>query len=717
MTDLWSLLPGGLLLFLPGYALSRLISRQDLGPLERVIVSVGLSLALMPLLLLWATLGGMSWGGPTAWALVLLSALVVVWTWQGKKTGDVPVGKASKGQPAGEAVTPAGRSRHPAPGYAPSPDLSVEAPGTDAPPGRLYRVGAWSRGRTHYLLLALVFAVSLAVRLWAIRDLSIPMWGDSLHHSWLARLVAERGQVPDSYYPYFPLDSATYHFGYHAMVAFFHWITGLTVLNSVLIFSQVLNALSALTVYLLCLRLTRSRVAALLSALVVGLISLMPAYYVNWGRYTQLAGQVVLPVAAFLSIEAIEKRRPAYLALASVSASGLFLIHYRVILFYLAFMAAYLAWRALAPRVGMSFFTAENAENAEMTKEKSAVSAISAVSNRSNAPGGHPPMLRPSRPLSVLGDLAWMAGVGVAALALAFPRVWYLAASLPRGEASVPQLAPEAWDQWMSGYNALGDVSFYLSWPLLALASLAFFWAVLRRDSVGAIMGAWVALLFLMANAERVGLGRGAWLNNFAVLIALYLPASVLIGWLGARTFYLAGRAWKAAPYPLAGLVVAAGLWGGWGMTGILDGQYMLATPADQRAFAWISRNTPQDARFLINYFFAYGGRFVVGSDGGWWIPYVTGREANVPPILYGAESSPGKDYAARTNALARSLEKDLYTRDGLVLMREEGITHVYVGEKGGFLDPSKLASAGHQPVYRDGPVWVFKLAYPGAGP
>ncbi|MDP2725919.1 MAG: glycosyltransferase family 39 protein [Dehalococcoidia bacterium] len=616
VTDLWVILPGIALLFLPGYALSRLVSRKDMEPLQRVIVSVGLSLALMPLLLLWATLGDLSWGSLAVWALLLLAGLVSMWMRGERK----------------EVASLLG----------------------------------WVRDRPQYPLLAVLFIATLAVRLLAIRDLAIPSWGDSLHHSWIARLIAERGQVPDSYYPYFPLDSLTYHFGFHTMVAFFHWATGLPILKSVLVVGQALNALSVLTVYLLAHRLTRSHTAALLGALVVGLVSAMPAYYVNWGRYTQLAGQVILPVAAFLTIEAVEKKHWGYLALAAVAASGLFLTHYRVILFYVAFLVAYLAWRAW----------------------------------------------KTLRLKQILADWVWTAGVGVGAVILASPRLWYLAVNLPRGEASVPQLSPDMWDQWMAGYNALGDVTFYLSWPILILSLVGLVLALYKRQGVGVILGSWTAILFIMANAERLGLGRGAWLNNFAVLIALYLPASIMIGWLGAWLLSNLTRARRPASYVLASLAAVVGLWGGWGMTGIKDTQYVLATPADQRAITWIGENTPSDARFLINYFFAYGGRFVVGSDGGWWIPYLTGREVNVPPLIYGAESSPGKDYAAGVNALARSLEKDLYNKDGLVVLREAGIPSIYIGEKGGFLDPAKLLNAGHKPVYHDGPVWVFRVNY-----
>lgn len=615
MLLIWSFIAAGLLLFVPGYMMTRAVPGAEMDPAQRIIVAIILGLAVLPVLLLWSTLAGMAWGGPTTWLLIVVAALVMVWTW----------------------------------------------PKTSGPRQGIL---SWATQHRPYVLLAFIAVGSLFVRMVALDDLSIPSWGDSLHHTWIARLIAERGQVPDSYFPYFPLDSLTYHFGFHSMVAFFSWVSGLSVVQSVLFLGQILNALSAVTVYLLTLKLTRSQTAALVSALVTGLVSLMPAYYVNWGRYTQLAGQVILPVAAVLAIEAIERRHRGYLALAGIAAAGLFLTHYRVILFYVAFLAAYMAWRLW----------------------------------------GRPGLRR------AIEDIAWLSGVGIFALVLSAPRLWYLAVNLPKAEASVPQLSPAAWDAWMVGYNALGDINTYVSWPLLALGVAGLAAAIRQKHALAPVMGIWVILLFAMANAERLGLGRGAWLNNFAILIALYMPLSILIGWLSALLVSLLERVTRLAPYALAGVAIVAGVWGGLGASQIMDKQYVLATPADQRAMAWIRENTSINARFLVNSFFAYGGRFIVGSDGGWWLSYFTGRNSNVPIIMYGAESSPGQDYAAHVNALARSLQENVYTPDGAVLMKEEGITHIYVGEKRGFLDPARLQTAGHQPVYHEGPVWVFKV-------
>ena len=78
--------------------------------------------------------------------------------------------------------------------------------------------------------------------------------------------------------------------------------------QAVLLFGQMVNAATVPVAYLLAQRLTGRAWAGVLAALVTGLVSLMPAYYVNWGRYTQLAGQLILPVLMILTVETVEKR-------------------------------------------------------------------------------------------------------------------------------------------------------------------------------------------------------------------------------------------------------------------------------------------------------------------------------------------------------------------------------------------------------------------------
>src|SRR5262249_44801224 len=136
-----------------------------------------------------------------------------------------------------------------------------------------------------------------------IADLALPPWVDSLHHALLVRIVTETGRIPLSLQPYLPVDESPYHWGYHVMLGAATQLSGLDLPRALLWGGQILNALSALSVCGLAALLWRSRLAGLVAAICTGLLSIMPAYYLSWGRYTQLTGMLLLPVVGMVALQ------------------------------------------------------------------------------------------------------------------------------------------------------------------------------------------------------------------------------------------------------------------------------------------------------------------------------------------------------------------------------------------------------------------------------
>ena len=292
-----------LLFTLPGNALLVLLPPgEEFDLTQRLILSMGLSLALFPLLLFISSKLGFGLDGAKAVGLLVVCGGVSCW-------GLYRAVRRS------QIVTNSFTIHY-------SPFTIHHSPA----------------------LLTFVFALSLAVRLLMIRGMPYPAWSDSYHHTIISQMIAEGGVIPQSYRPYIPIDTFAYHFGFHSTVAFFHWVTGMSVPQAVLVVGQILNGLAALSIYLLTRYLTKDRWAALASALIAGLLSIMPAYYVNWGRYPQLGGQVIFPVAAVLTIKCLGSTKLDYkcLILTALAAVGLFLTHYRVLLFYGLFVVLYL---------------------------------------------------------------------------------------------------------------------------------------------------------------------------------------------------------------------------------------------------------------------------------------------------------------------------------------------------------------------------------------
>ena len=629
----------GLLYVVPGWALLVLLwpgtaligdEGHHLSWAERLSIAAGLSLALYPLLFLWTDLVGLHLGSLYAWLPVIGGLVVLIghyrpWTWQPRAMGEALRGWA--------------RSEHV------WPDLALLA------------------------VMGLVFSVRLLV----VRTLDAPMWGDSYQHTMMAQLLVDHGGLFDSWEPYAALQTFTYHFGFHTDVAVFHWMTGIDLVQAVIWTGQLLNILAVLTLYPLAVRVSGSRWAGVGAMLLAGLLSPMPMFYVNWGRYTQLAGQAILPAAVLITWSALEAPRRDWklIGLGWITIGGLALTHYRVLIFYLVFV---LALVLLA--------------------------------------------LRRATWRRTLARVAWV-GAGAAVLFLPWFAHTFSGGIIRNFGRQLTTSASQV-SAFTQQYNAIGDLSFYLSpvwWLTLPLAAGIGLWQR-RRGTL--MIALWWFLLFIATNPALLHLpGTGA-ISNFALFIATYIPAGLLVGDLMALLL-ARFKHWRWTNMSAALLMIALGLWGMWGRIGDLRApQHAMVTRPDLRAMAWIQKNTPEDARFLVNSFFAYGGSVIVGSDGGWWLPLLAGRENTVPPLNYGTEQGTWPEYREWVNELTRQIQGTGIDDPGtLALLQERGITYVYIGQQQGrvnyngpdVLDPETLRHSRHyRSVYHRDRVWVFEV-------
>jgi len=182
-------------------------------------------------------------------------------------------------------------------------------------------------------LLPLLITLSLlliitAWRLSQAASLVLPAWVDSVHHVLIVRVFLEQGALPASLQPYIPVPFY-YHFGFHAVGAVFSFLTRLEPDQAVLILGQVINAAICLSVYRLGRSFWKDPLRPLGAALLVAFFAHMPAYYLTWGRYTLLAGLLLMPVAMAQAVEMRNGpvRKEAVLRLA-VLTGGLLLTHY-----------------------------------------------------------------------------------------------------------------------------------------------------------------------------------------------------------------------------------------------------------------------------------------------------------------------------------------------------------------------------------------------------
>lgn len=604
-------LAAGLLLLAPGYLLWERMGRGiNLPPLARGALWLTLSCSVLPLLFLWSSTLGLSLT-PLVLRLMLVSCgLLAIWY----------------------------ALRH-------RPDLR------------------WKRW-----LIPMLFLLGLAalgLRLYQIRGVVLPLWVDSVHHALLIRVVAETGRIPVSLRPYMPIDELPYHWGYHVIAATWQAATLLPLPALMLLTGQVLNALNVLTVYALAAYLSRSPLAGLVAALVTGFLSIMPAYYVTWGRYTQLTGLVLLPGLLILASLLIE--RPHFslplLVCNVVALAGLILVHYRVLVFFAAAMLPYLLLFGLRS------------------------------------------------PRRLPAAIARLALAGILSLLLTAPWLVVLVREVLLPAAQVPASSSGG-----GSYNRLelGLLFTKNSRWLYGVAGGGACLALLRARWRLIAIALWIGLLFLIANLQVIGLRPFGLITNHSVIITLFLPVSVLIGEAAACVVHLLRRwspswlRWPIRLLPATAIVALAGL-GIWQFRTVINPSTNFTTAADLPALAWVAEHTPSDARFLIGAQ-RWLGQVHRGSDAGWWIMPLTGRWTSTPPALF--DYGPPEyiaEVVARSTAVTALRPEQVSELDALV--HDNAIDYIFIGAKGGPLMGDMFwGRPEYENVYDQDGVLIFKV-------
>ena len=301
ISDIWLAIPLTVIILLPGWLLidiSNLRKRLDFG--EQAAVSIGISLGLIPIIMLWTTLLNFKWTRTfvlfIAGFIVTLLFIRIIYKYV----------KIYKSEYQKKSFTNGYRFR-------------------DLPDKLAQLIIPFS--------ILLLFLSTLTIRMIMVRDLATPAWVDSVHHALITRVILSTGTYPLSYAPYWDINPSAYHPGFHSITATFTWLSNLRIDQSLLIFGQVLNALAVFSVYLFTKTFTKSIRAGLFAGFITGFLTPMPAYYTSWGRYTELAGLIILPTAfiliLFLMKEQTSKQKYWTMLLSTITISGLFMVHYR----------------------------------------------------------------------------------------------------------------------------------------------------------------------------------------------------------------------------------------------------------------------------------------------------------------------------------------------------------------------------------------------------
>jgi hypothetical protein len=220
----------------------------------------------------------------------------------------------------------------------------------------------------------------------------------------------------------------------------------------------------------------------------------------------------------------------------------------------------------------------------------------------------------------------------------------------------------------------------------------------------------WSAMMWVFSGPRFAG----AFMDTISVLVSLYFPAAVAIGWMMVRLVEsLASRTERARTVRRAAwaAVAGVGIWGAAQIATILEPPAAYVWPDDIPAMAWIRENTPSDALFMVNtYNWDFSPDFVIGPDAGYWLPLLAGRSTVTAPMTYPIERADSADFLSRLVSL-HAVRHRLTSPEGLTELRHAGVTYVYIGQKGGPIGVDELlASPAFELVYRSGDAYVFRL-------
>lgn len=546
------------------------------------------------------------------------------------------------------------------------------------------------------LFTTALIAALVGWRLYQARDLALPAWVDSVHHTLIVRLILEQGGLPADLTPYIEA-RFFYHYGFHLTAALFSFLSGVSPDQSVLWFGQAINGLVALSVFRVaealrdpvCEHVSASSDAEtetepdrwaqwrgrfsfalpIAAALLVGFSFQMPAYYLTWGRFTLLTGLLLTGPALAAALDAWQNadRFDAWLRLALL-VTGLALTHYFALLLlalFLLFMGAAALYQFARRRERWNFL--------------------------------------------------WrMAAFSLVGLALAAPWIWHVLQYSPVGadvQVASPVASTEEAQQRAADYlRYLG----YLIGPrrnyiLLAAAAAGLLFAL--RYPRWRFLAGWGVLLGLLS------LPWGLRIQPFRpdhYAIVLFFPAALLLALMlvdGAAAVSAATRPWLGA-LALVGLASVFVFWGMRDTRDILNPTTIIAGKADVRALAWVRDHTPKDARFYINST-PWQGSTYRGVDGGYWLAPYAGRVSMVPPAFYAWGA---RDYVAQiSDWISRSAALQGCTAEFWDLARDARLTHVYLQEGRGSLQPAALAGCqGLRLVYQDDGVYIYEILPPG---
>jgi len=514
-------------------------------------------------------------------------------------------------------------------------------------------------GKLIFLFLAFL---SLIVFLFSIRSTTVGLGSDSYHHTLIAQLILDQGKVPNSYLPYAPLISFSYHFGFHSFVAAITWLSNIPVRLMVPILGCFLIIFSSLSIYALARELFKNELIGEISGLISIFVSVFPYYMLNWGRFPQLLGLSILPMLFVVFIlwknENFNNRHIIQL---SLLAFILGISHYRVTIIAIIGLISYLLFDF------------------------------------------------GSRPVTINQILFIIKNSTFASfVTLIFYSPWIIIVYASRLNSIGHSIKIQKSSDFFYSLERLGkDVIHYpTNFILISVLIFCLMICCYKKDRFVYWLIFFSITLYILSGRDFLS----QYMDTISVIISLYIPFSIIIG--RGLVYYLDKFAFNFVKklFLLISLIVI--VFGLIQIPKFLTSKNSYVTTSDLEAIEWVENNTPPDSLFLVNTVnFDFNPDFIISVDAGYWLPLLGHRQTITLPMIFSMEKHIDKKYFKILKTI-HNLNSDFTSPTSIELLRNSGVTHFFVGELSDEKNVQQIMNSNeYQIIYKNSKSYVFKLA------
>jgi hypothetical protein len=613
-----------LVTYIPGFALlQRFAAFKQLDLMSRLFIAPGISIALYTILFSFSFALNIKLGTGTPWLIIAL-ALAAFFV-------DIHGGKLEL--------------RNPLQCYLNNP---LE-----------YIRDQWRQSKLNdrlaFVLLCGVCIAAMVTRLYVVRNLVAPTGSDSVHHTLIVQLMLENNGLFQSWLPYVDSSSFTYHFGFHAITTIYAWMRGISAEFAVITMGQVLNAAAVLAVYALVRQWLRSMWGAVMAIIIAAFISVYPAHFVDFGRFTQLTGQIAMISALVLLNHFLAQRRSranlAFYVVLPIVIAGVGLAQYQVAMIFIIMALPLVIFRFIEQIVDSH-------------------------------------SLRSSFLLSIGRTFT----IGILALLLFLPRGVQVLGLNTTASNRINRTLTLPLPEVQIGYNAIPDPITFLEtgfenqgiWILAMVVCGMGIAVIRRRQALWFCAGS--VLIVLAMNPRIVGIQRFGLIDPIHLSLTNYIFVSTLsalaIGFLVDQQFFSMRSTanWLVFSAGLAIAVLGISQYPEVSRTAIL------VYPDDLQMMECIRNNVPSQERIAVRGSFYFDNTVLMGDDAGWWVPYYTRHRVNLLPLeVSGVPIAESQESKAFFKALST---RDLSTVQSAGWLKENGIRYFFIGGK-----PSSLVT------------------------